>query len=453
MKKYLKRIIHLGINAGMDQAEQARLVSINSFLLLSLCLTILFVTVFLSLGSLSVLQALGYVPLILLVLFLHSKSLFVASRLLVSYGFMLMVMTLAILERRTGTEFILIALGCCSVVVFNKLRNVVMAFMFAFACYVFYKVYDATHPFIPNPTVPYELAQNSIMFLAGFIVLAQSMVFRRLIRDYAGRLTQANLETQAMNEELQATNEELMSFSENLDLMVRQKSAQLQAYIDAIDVSIFSTVSDLDGNFIKVNEQVLATSGYSKDELIGKHFNILGSGNHPDSFFEERRQILMTGKTWRGEVEHKTKNGVLLWFDCVIIPIRESEGGFIKTFLTLGLPITERKLHDKLQDETIAVLESIAFRASHGVRAPLARINGLSDLVRKRIVAPEEFELIAEKLIICSEELNEATSELVTYVYDHQESMIRDAGASTRDMGGLPADAGTKAGAEMKNTG
>jgi PAS domain S-box-containing protein len=427
MKKYLNKVIHLGYHAGMDQSEQARLVSINTFLVLSLTLTILFCIVFVSLGSPTVLRALAYIPMILLVLFLHSRSMFRVSRVLVSYGLMLMVLVLATLERRTGTEYLLIALGCCSVVVFDKLTNVVVAFMFAFLCYVAYKVYDSTQPFVPNPTVPYELAQNSIMFLSGFIVLAQSMVFRWLIRDYAAKLTQANRETQEINVELQATNEELTAFSENLDMMVQQKSAELQAYIDAIDLSVYSTVTDLDGNFIKINDQVIAASGYMKQELVGKHFTILDSGNHAESFFEERRQILMGGKTWRGEVEHKTKHGVRLWFDLIIIPIRDSDRGLIKTFLTLGLPITERKLHDKLQEETIVVLESIAFRASHGVRAPLARINGLSDLVRKRIVSPDEFEVVAEKLIQCAEELNEATSELVTYVYKHQEQMMREA--------------------------
>lgn len=411
----------------MDHAERARLMTINTFLLLSACLTIVFVTVFYSLGSPTVVRALGYLPLILLVLYLHSKSMLGVSRILVSFGFMLMVLGVALAERRTGTEYLLIALGCSSVVVFNKLTNVVISFVFAFACYVTYKVVDATQPFIPNPTVPYEIAENSIMFLAGFIVLAQSMVFRSIIRDYAVKLARASRDAQEANVELQATNEELTAFSENLDLMVQQKSAQLQAYIDAIDISIYSTVSDLNGNFVKVNDQVVAISGYTREELVGKHFNILGSGNHPESFFEERRKVLMSGQSWRGEVEHKTKDGVLLWFDIVIIPVRDSEHGLIKTFLTLGLPITERKLHDKLQSQTLAVLESIAFRASHNVRAPLARIQGLSDLVRKRIVSPEEFELIAEKLIVCTEELNEATSELVNYVYEHQEHIRRDA--------------------------
>ncbi|AYB30942.1 PAS domain-containing protein [Chryseolinea soli] len=423
MKEYLNKLIHLGHHAGMDQSERARLLSINAFLVMSLVLTILFVIVFVLLGSLSVLQALGYVPMILLVLFLHSRFHFRAARFVVSYVFMAMVLTLALLERRSGTEYLLIALGCCSVVVFNKLKHVFLSFLFAFLCYVAYQWYDSHEPFVPNPTVPYAIAQNSIMFLSGFIVLAQSLVFRWLIRDYAEKLTQANRETQAMNEELQATNEELTAFSENLDLMVRQKSAQLQAYIDAIDVSIYSAVSDLDGNFIKVNDQVIAVSGYTQEELIGNHYRVLTSINHPEAFFTERRQILMKGETWRGEVEHKTKQGTLIWFDCIVIPIRDSDG-VVKSFLTLGLSITERKMHDKLQEETISLLESIAFRASHGIRGPLARINGLSSLVIKNVVDQKEFELIADKLITCSEELNAATSELVAYVSNHQEQMM-----------------------------
>ena len=432
MKEHLKKLIHLGWHAGMDQSERARLVSINAFLVLSLVLTVLFVLVFLSLGSLSVLQALGYVPMLLLVLYLHSKFAFRTARVLVSYGFMAIVLTLALLERRSGTEYLLIALGCCSVVVFNKLANVIASFLFAFLCYVFYKWYDSHLPFVPNPTVPYALAQNSIMFLSGFIVLAQSLVFRWLIRDYAEKLTMANRETQAMNEELQATNEELTAFSENLDLMVRQKSAQLQAYIDAIDVSIYSVVSDLDGNFMKVNDPVIAISGYTREELIGKHYRLLTSSQYSDAFFDERRQILMEGKTWRGEVEHQTKQGTFIWFDCIVIPIRDSDG-IIKSFLTLGLSITERKMHYKLQEDTITLLESIAFRASHGIRGPLARINGLSYLVRRNVVDQTEFELIAEKLITCSQELNAATSELVTYVSDHQELMMDSRQNNGRD--------------------
>ncbi len=47
----------------------------------------------------------------------------------------------------------------------------------------------------------------------------------------------------------------------------------------------------------------------------------------------------MNGDVWRGEVEHKTKNCLLLWFDCVVIPIKDTDER-IRKFITLGLPVT-----------------------------------------------------------------------------------------------------------------
>ncbi len=424
MKTILRKLVRLGYRPGMEHSRAARIASINVFLLLSLVLTISFVIAFRLAGSPTVMRALIYVPLILLVLYLHSKHYLGPARVIVSYGFMLMVLTVALLERRTGTEYLLITLGCCSSLVFDKLRNVIFSFLFACACYIFYKRYDNITPFTPNPTVPYAMAETVIAIISGFIILSQSLVFRRLVREYAHKVTSSNQEIQSINEELQAANEELTAFSENLDLMVRQKSAELQAYVDAINLSLYSSVSDIQGNFIMVNEQVVSTFGYSTDELIGKPMRLLTDSYDATEIFHEQQQRLMHGKTWRGEMEYKTKSGVRHWLDCIMIPTEDSHG-IIKSFLTLGLPVTERKRHDKLQKDTLTLLESIAFRASHGIRGPLARINGLSNLIRDHLVAPQEFGLIAEKMIACSQELNEATSELVAYVYSHQE-LIRD---------------------------
>ncbi len=147
---------------------------------------------------------------------------------LLSYGLLILVLSLSIAERRTGTEYVLIAIGCCSVTIFQRLSAIVTAFMAAFCCYVFYSWYDSTHVFYPNPSIPYAFARNSIMFISGLVVVAQSVVFRFLIHRYALVLTDANGEIATINEELRASNEELQAFSENLDLMVRQKSAELQ---------------------------------------------------------------------------------------------------------------------------------------------------------------------------------------------------------------------------------
>jgi len=364
------------------------------------------------------LQGLFVLPVLSLILYCNYLGWHRTARVITVYFLLLVVLGLAIADRRTGTEYILIALGCCSVLVFENIVMIIVSFGTAFACYAFYVWYDASRPFVADPDTPYLLVQNSLMFLSGLAVVAQSLVFRHYVQKYAEDIKTANKEIGTINEELQASNEELFSLSENLELMVRQKSAQLQAYIDAINVSIYSSISDMNGIFVDVNEQVVKTSGYTKEELVGSHYSLLSSGRHSDDFFKERRETLMTGKSWRGEVEHQTKKGATIWFDCVVIPMPESDGT-IKHFLTLGLPVTERKQHEKMREQTREMLEVIAFRASHKIRGPLATIEGLTMLLQQKLVSQEEFEMIAQKLTVSSNDLQEATSELVRFVNTH----------------------------------
>ena len=69
------------------------------------------------------------------------------------------------------------------------------------------------------------------------------------------------------------------------------------------------------------------------------------------------------------------------------------------------------------------VLENIAFRTSHKIRGPLARIQGLVSLVQKDLVKVEEMKSIATNLEACSFELNMATTDLVQFVNEHQNSI------------------------------
>lgn len=419
-KSYWNSILQIGHHDKMDPLQEMRLFSLNAFVAIASVLTILFVCVFTLAGSFNALQGLFVLPAFALIILCNYKKKYRLAQFLVVYLLLFLVLILALADRRTGTEYILIALGCASVLLFESIFMILGSFLIAFVCYAFYSWYDATHEFIPDPNTPYVIIQNSLMFLSGLAVAAQSLVFRSLIRKYSIRLTAAHDEIGAVNEELRASNEELLTFSENLDLMVKQKSARLQAYIDAINVNIYSAISDMDGIFKEVNDQIVTTSGYSREELIGFHYSKLGSGNYPKSYFIDRRRLLMLGRSWRGEVEHRTKSGSLLWFDCVIIPMYESDGA-IRNFLTLGMPITERKLNEKIKNETSELLEKIAFRASHNIRGPMARIKGLSDLIQLSLISESEYKSIASKFAICTDELNIATSELINFVYDHQE--------------------------------
>lgn len=418
LKRYWNSVLRIGYQPWMNETQEMRLFTLNAFIAISSVLTILFVVVFTSLGSLMALQGLIVLPALFIVMYFNYKGKYAIAQFLVIYLLLFLVLALALADRRTGTEYILIALGCSAAMLFERLSTIVISFLAAFGCYVFYTWYDATRPFTPDPNTPYLLIENSLMFLSGLAVAVQSLVYRNLIKRYSHSLKIANDEIGAKNEELKASNEKLTTFSENLDSMVKQKSTELQAYIDAINVNIYSSISDLDGIFLEVNEQVVATSGYSRNELIGSHFSKLSTDRYTKEYFLERRSILMEGKSWRGEVEHAAKDGQRHWFDIVVIPLRDNYGT-INSFLTLGMPITERKKNEQMKNETSQLLETIAFRASHKIRGPLATIDGLTMLLQKKLVSQEEFEQVARWLAASNQDLKDATTELVKFVNEH----------------------------------
>jgi PAS domain S-box-containing protein len=311
--------------------------------------------------------------------------------------------------------------ACASILVFDSVYKILLGFTLSLACFAFYTWYDTSHLFVPDPTVPYEYMKSAVMFISACAVAVQLLVFRSLINRYAEDIQEANRKGVAVNEELKASNEELHSLSEQLDWIVKQKSTELQSYLDAINVHVYSAVTDTHGTILKVNEPLTKVTGYSEGELLGKNFSLFNSGFHSDQFFKSLFVSLADGKTWRNEVKNKRKDGSFFWIDMVVIPLK-SERGSTNYFLTLALPITERKEAEEQKEETSKMLEDIAFRASHKVRGPIARIQGLMNLMEKGYLEKNEMNSIGGFLRASVDEMDEATRELTRFVNEHYES-------------------------------
>lgn len=429
----LKQLWKSGLKIGYDRTapglEKSRIMLLNGIMIATSVSVLIYAVAYWIINYQYFYGPLYILPVTIGVLYLNHNRKFKAAQNVYFLGSLLVISYWCYEGRGNGNEYALITLATTATLIFNRKIEAFTTNVLCGGVFLIYKIYDSSVPFIPDPSINYAVLPSIILVNSVAIVSFQIGFFRDLVRHYDSKLLIKYREQDVLiegqkiaEEELKTSNEKLQDMTEHLEIMVKQKTSELQTYIKAINVSIFSTISDLNGCFIEVNEQVVAMSGYSRKELIGSHYDILASGRHTHQFFKERRRTLMHGKTWRGEVEHKTKAGALLWFDCVVIPIYDSSET-ISSFLTLGLPVTERKLREKIREDTHALLETIAFGASHKIRGPLASIKGLTNLVQKELINDEEFKLVAEKLLICSEELNMAASELVSFVEDHQDSI------------------------------
>jgi PAS domain S-box-containing protein len=421
--KYLKNVLHAGVSADMNLVQKTKLITLNTFLVIIIAIIVPFTVLFLALGSYTAIQGFLFIPFVVLVLYLNFRKLYKLARILLIYSLLILTLLIALSDRRTGTEYGLMALGCSSVLIFDHVASIFTAFFVAIVFYVFYTWYDATHPFVPNPTIPYFVVQNAIMALSAFVVVAQSFVFRQLINTFSRKLKDAHDEIESVNEELKASNEELLVFSERLDVMVKQKSAELQAYLDAININLYSAVTDWEGNIISVNKPLTELTGYQSDELIGKNFRLINSNYHPDQFFKNLLETIYSGKSWRGEVKNMAKDGSYFWLDMVVIPVKEQKEK-PAYFLVVALPITERKVLEDERIKSISMLELIAFHTSHEIRGPLARILGLTNLIEKDLIDADEVLYVANKLVESSKELDAATRNLTNFINEHQGGLL-----------------------------
>lgn len=137
-----------------------------------------------------------------------------------------------------------------------------------------------------------------------------------------------------------------------------------KAYQSAIDCNIVASMTDVDGVIIHANEQFCAMSGYTEQELIGQRHAIINSGYHSVEFFENMWQTITTGKTWRGEIRNKAKDGQYYWLDSTILPVTNDDEEVIG-FLSLRIEVTEKvALREKLQRMNNSLEEMIKLKSS-----------------------------------------------------------------------------------------
>lgn len=89
--------------------------------------------------------------------------------------------------------------------------------------------------------------------------------------------------------------------------------------------AIISSTTDLKGRILEVNDDFVAYSGFSREELIGQAHNLVRHPDMPEAAFEDLWRELKAGRCWRGLVKNRCKNGDAYWVDANVSPKFEGE--------------------------------------------------------------------------------------------------------------------------------
>jgi PAS domain S-box-containing protein len=81
------------------------------------------------------------------------------------------------------------------------------------------------------------------------------------------------------------------------------------------------SVTDLNGDITYANPEFCNIAGYSLEELVNQHHNIVRHPDMPKAAFTDLWEKLKNGESWRGMVKNRCKNGDYYWVDAYVTPL------------------------------------------------------------------------------------------------------------------------------------
>ena len=139
--------------------------------------------------------------------------------------------------------------------------------------------------------------------------------------------------------------------------ILRVQSTALKSAANAI------IITDKEGCIEWVNQAFSILTGYEPGEAIGKNpRDLVKSGRHEPAFYQDLWDTILAGKSWKGEMFNRRKDGQIYTEEQTITPVLNASGQVIQ-FIAIKQDITERKQAEKLLRESNEALE-VAYSAT-----------------------------------------------------------------------------------------
>ncbi|WP_298927108.1 PAS domain-containing methyl-accepting chemotaxis protein [uncultured Ramlibacter sp.] len=95
------------------------------------------------------------------------------------------------------------------------------------------------------------------------------------------------------------------------------------------------STTDLDSRITYCNAAFIATSGYTREELIGQPHNLVRHPDMPAEAYRDMWETIRSGKPWSQLVKNRRKNGDYYWVVANVTPIVDNASGQVSGYMSV----------------------------------------------------------------------------------------------------------------------
>jgi two-component system cell cycle sensor histidine kinase/response regulator CckA len=175
-------------------------------------------------------------------------------------------------------------------------------------------------------------------------------------------------------------------------------------------------ITDRSGVMEYVNPAFETVTGFSREEALGRTFRILKSRHQVPRLYRDMWQTILAGKTFRGIVTNRKKNGEIFLAEKTITPLRDAEGQ-ITHFISTDRDITERRrLENQLQQAMkMDAIGRLAGGVAHDFNNLLMVIRAYAELMLESLSVEHPLRRNVEEIITASGRAADLTRQLLAF--------------------------------------
>ncbi len=146
-------------------------------------------------------------------------------------------------------------------------------------------------------------------------------------------------------------NKKLKNMVKKQTYKINQQKLELEKLVSSFDKYVIASKTDKDRKITYVSEALSKVTGYTKDELIGKSYDILI--NKGDENYKNLYKTIDLKKEWNGELKHIKKDGEIYWIDTVVSAEYDKNGDI------LNLNFISQDITDKKRIEELSITDGL----------------------------------------------------------------------------------------------